>query len=220
MTRASATIVAKKAKQRNVGPLWNRESDLVAWAQRRLGYLMPSLSQSSKMRPFRALGTEENYQQEEWFWRRGCLGHLFKSMRINSCIQECHRSWPMSSHHHSLTFSKYCGGPGISMTIKGKHEGHTYRKGAGNFTGLCGRRTRHTRHKLKQERSDQMQGGGNCHEDSLAVEQAVQEALQAPSWEVSSSNRHRLEQPGLVWGLPCSEPLKVMPSLNYAMFLF
>lgn len=64
--RASATTAAKKAKQRNVGPLLKRESDLMAWVQRRLRYSMTSLSQSSSMRFFRALGTEESYQHEEW----------------------------------------------------------------------------------------------------------------------------------------------------------
>lgn len=64
--RASATTVAIKAKQSNAGPLLNRESGFMARAHRRLRYSMPSLSQSSSTRPFRALGTEENHQQEEW----------------------------------------------------------------------------------------------------------------------------------------------------------
>lgn len=196
--RASATTVAKKAKHRNVGPLLNRESDLMALAQRRLRYSMPSLSQSSSTRSFRALGTEENYQQEEWCWLRDCLRHLFKSMRLNSCIQECHKSWAMSSHHHSLIFSKDCGGPGISLTTKDKGEGppiSTERELRTSLVCVAGKLDTPG---INWNKRDQVRckEGENCHEDSLAVEQAVQEALQALSWELSSPNQ---TQPWAAW---------------------
>lgn len=78
---------------------------------------MTSLSQSSSARSFRALGTE-NYQ----VLTQGLPETSLQVHETQHCIQEFHKSWHMSSTI-TLIFSKDCGGPGISLTTKGKCEG-------------------------------------------------------------------------------------------------